>query len=153
MNKQVILDSLNDLIKTSRDGEYGFRTCSEQASSPALKTTLAQRADACRDAAVELQGCVQGMGGEAEQGGSATGAMHRGWVAIKTMLSSYDDLAVLEEVERGEDRALTAYRDAMRLDLPTDVRAVVERQLAGAKLNHDQMRALRDQHRAAKAAA
>lgn len=153
MSNDDTIDTLNDLIETSKDGEYGFRTCSEQAQAATLKSTLSQRADQCRDAAAELQACVRGLGGEAEERGSAAGAMHRGWVSIKTMLSSYDDLAVLEEVERGEDSALAAYREAIKEDLPANVKSVVERQYDGAKRNHDQIRTLRDQHRAAKATA
>ena len=152
MSNDDTTDILNDLIETSKDGEYGFRTCAEQAKASSLKATLAERADQCRDAAAELQACVRGLGGDAEDSGSASGAMHRGWVAIKTLLTSYDDLAVLEEVERGEDRALAAYREAIKKELPAAVRPVVERQYEGAKRNHDQMRSLRDQHRAAKAA-
>lgn len=153
MSNDDIIDTLNDLIKTSKDGEYGFRACAEQAESPTLKSTLMQRADECRSGAAELQAAVRTLGGEAEDSGSAVGAMHRGWVAVKTTLSSYDDLAVLEEAERGEDSALAAYRDALKKDLPSSVRAPVEQQYNGVKRNHDQMRTLRDQHRATKASA
>jgi len=40
------------------------------------------------------------------------------------------------------------YRDAIKEDLPDDVAAVVQRQYEGVKRNHDQIRALRNQHRA-----
>jgi uncharacterized protein (TIGR02284 family) len=153
MSNDDVIDTLNDLIETSKDGEYGFRACAEQAESPTLKANFAQRADECGRAAAELQAAVRNLGGEAEERGSAAGSMHRGWVAIKTKLTSYDDLAVLEEVERGEDSALAAYRDALKADLPASVRSLVEQQYNGAKRNHDQMRTLRDEHRAAKASA
>ena len=153
MSNDDTIDALNDLIETCKDGEYGFGACAEQADSATLKSTLSRRADQCRGAAKELQGLVHSLGGEAEESGSTGGAMHRGWVAIKTSLSSYDDLAVLEEAERGEDRALAAYRDAMKMELPTSVQPIVERQYQGAKVNHDEIRTLRDQHRARKAAA
>lgn len=153
MSNDDTIDILNNLIETSKDGEYGFRACAEQAESATLKSTLAQRADECRRGAADLQAAVRSLGGKAEDSGSAAGAMHRGWVAIKTTLSRYDDLAVLEEVERGEDSALAAYRDALKDDLPATVRSLVEEQYAGVKRNHDQMRTLRDQHRAAKASA
>ena len=153
MNNDDTIDTLNDLIETCKDGEYGSRACAEQADSATLKSTLSQRGDQCRGAASELQGLVHSLGGEAEESGSTGGAMHRGWIAIRTALSSFDDLAVLDEAERGEDRALAAYRDAMKMELPTSVQPIVERQYQGAKANHDQMRTLRDQHRALKAAA
>ena len=66
----------------------------------------------------ELRAHVAQLGGKPEDGGSALAAMHRGWVAVKATLSTYDDLAVLEECERGEDAALATYRDALERTLP-----------------------------------
>ena len=145
MDTQETIDLLNDLIETSKDGEYGFRTSAEQVKTPSLRSLLERRATECAQAASELQQVVLRLGGKAEDSGSAAGAMHRGWVAVKSTLSTYDDKAVLEEVERGEDVALESYRDALQEDLPPEVRSLVERQFEGVKRNHAQMRALRDQ--------
>lgn len=90
-------------------------------------------------------------GGEAETSGRAAGAMHRGWVAVKGTLSAYSDKAILEETERGEDLALSAYRKALDESLPAEVRQVVARQIEGVKRNHEQVRMLRDQARTADA--
>ena len=109
------------------------------------------RADECRQAAAELQSLVEQHGGEAEDSGTTSGSMHRGWVAVKSALSGYTDVSILEETERGEDTALAAYRRALKEDLPPDVKSVVERQLQGVQRNHDQVRLLRDQARAAQA--
>jgi uncharacterized protein (TIGR02284 family) len=51
--------------------------------------------------------------------------MHRGWVSIKSKLSTYDDKAVLEECERGEDNAKARYTKALQKNLPA-TSAVVE---------------------------
>jgi uncharacterized protein (TIGR02284 family) len=72
------------------------------------------------------------------------GALHRGWVSVKTALSTQDDKAVLEECERGEDAAVARYRAALKATLPFEVRALIERQAQGARRNHDEVRALRD---------
>ncbi len=147
MDRDDTLDTLNNLIETSKDGEYGFRTSAEYLRSPDIKQLFMQRADECRAAAAELQTLVAGLGGDAETSGSATGAMHRGWVAVKGALSGYSDKAILEETERGEDIAITAYRSALDETLPADVRSVVQRQFEGVKRNHAQVRTLRDQAR------
>jgi uncharacterized protein (TIGR02284 family) len=76
------------------------------------------------------------------------GAVHRGWVSVKGTLSTYDDKAVLEECERGEDNAKARYTKALQKNLPANVRQVVERQMQGVQRNHDQVKALRDQLRA-----
>jgi uncharacterized protein (TIGR02284 family) len=143
------IDVLQDLVECSKDGEYGFRASAEQADRADLKTLLLQRADDCRAAAQELNQLIRACGGTAEEGGSAMGAMHRGWVAVKATLSTYDDKAVLEECERGEDNAKARYRKALEKPLPPHIRQVVERQMQGVQRNHDQVKMLRDQLRAA----
>jgi uncharacterized protein (TIGR02284 family) len=149
MDKDDVIDLLNDLIETSKDGEYGFRECAEHAKSADLKQTFSSRADDCRRGAEELSAQVTALGGKAEDSGSAMGALHRGWVAARGALASYDDKAMLEECERGEDVAVGRYRKALEKDLPPDVRSLLERHLMGAQRNHDQIKALRNQARAA----
>lgn len=143
-----VLDTLNDLLENARDGEYGFTTSAEHATSSDIKTLLQRHAEECRAAATELRAQIIALGGKADEGGTASGALHRGWVAVKAKLSTYDDKAVLEEVERGEDTAVARYRKALKVDLPANVRAIVERQAQGAQRNHDQVKALRDALRA-----
>jgi uncharacterized protein (TIGR02284 family) len=144
-----IVDVLKDLVECCKDGEYGFRECADQAKDASLKSTFLQRSDDCRRGAQELNECLRKYGASTEDGGSAMGAMHRGWVSIKSKLTTYDDKAVLEEAERGEDNAKARYMKAMQKNLPADVRQVVERQYQGVQRNHDQVKMLRDQYRAA----
>jgi uncharacterized protein (TIGR02284 family) len=145
----AVVDLLKDLVECCKDGEYGFRACAEQAKREDLKTTFLQRADDCRRGAQELNECLRRYGAAPEDGGSAMGAMHRGWVSIKSRLTTYDDKAVLEEAERGEDNAKARYLKVLQKTLPEDVRQVVERQYQGVLSNHDQVKMLRDQARAA----
>lgn len=147
MTNEDVISTLNDLIETCKDGEYGFRACAEHVESASIATLLTRRADDCEEAARELQAQVIQLGGKADTGGSATGAIHRGWVAVRGTLAGYDDLAMLEECERGEDAALASYRAAIKEALPEPQRSLVERQYQGVKRNHDQIRELRDRLR------
>ena len=149
MDTSDVIDTLNHLVSTCKDGEYGFHSCAEHAKSENLRSVFNARAQECRQAAAELQSLIQQNGGKPDDGGTATGAMHRGWVAVKGTLTGYSDLAMLEECERGEDAALERYRKALEEPLPPLVRAVVERQYEGVKRNHAQVRSLRDTARAA----
>ena len=149
MERADVVDVLNGLIESSKDGEYGFKECAEHAKSPNIKSVLAARSADCASGAAELQRLVATYGGEPESGGSALGALHRGWVSVRSALTSKDDLAVLQEAERGEDSSLKAYREAAAKSLPADVQAVVAKQLQGAQKNHDQIKALRDTVKAA----
>ena len=147
-DRDDVIDTLNDLAECCKDGEYGFRACAEQAKRSDLKSIFLQRADDCRNGAQELYQQIRSLGGDVDEGGSAAGAMHRGWVAVKATLSTYDDKAVLEECERGEDNAMARYRKALKHPLPAGVKLVVERQMQGVQRNHDQIKMLRDQFRA-----
>lgn len=149
MNNDDVIDVLNDLVENCRDGEYGFNACAEHTQATDLRELFHTRARECNNAALELQALVTQLGGTAETGGTASGAVHRGWVAVKGTLAGYTDLAMLEECERGEDVAKARYQKALSEDLPTAVRMVVERQYQGVLRNHDQVRALRDRFRAA----
>jgi uncharacterized protein (TIGR02284 family) len=87
---------------------------------------------------------VTRTGDEPERGGSVAGAVHRGWMNLKAAVAGRDDVAILEECERGEDVAKASYRKALEMkDLPADVRAAVQKQYDGVVRNHDQIRDLR----------
>jgi uncharacterized protein (TIGR02284 family) len=144
MTHKEVIATLNDLIETCKDGEYGFRACADHVGSDELRLLLDRRGNECEQAAKELQSQVELLGGEPDTKGSASGALHRGWVAARGKLAGYTDLAMLKECERGEDVALARYRRALVCELPTGVKSVVERQFQGVQSNHDQIRNLRD---------
>jgi uncharacterized protein (TIGR02284 family) len=148
-DSEDVVDALDDLAECCKDGEYGFRACAEQARREDLKAMFLQRADDCRGAAEELKQQIRACGGNPDDRGSMAGALHRGWVSVKSSLSAYDDKAVLEECERGEDNALARYRKALKQPLPANIKQIVERQMQGVQRNHDQIKTLRDQFRAA----
>lgn len=139
-----VVDVLNDLLENCRDGEYGFRTCAEEVESAPAKRLFADRANQCKAAEAELIQLIGAYGGEPAEGGSASGAVHRGWVHVKGAFGANSELSILESCERGEDTAVARYRKALKQNLPADVRALVARQAEGAQRNHDQIRDLRN---------
>ncbi|WP_208513434.1 PA2169 family four-helix-bundle protein [Variovorax paradoxus] len=143
-----VLSILDDLLENSRDGEYGFRACADEVEDTQVKQVFENRAVQCAAAAEELATLIRALGGKADQGGSVSGALHRGWVHVKGTLGADSALSMLEECERGEDSAVARYRKALKNDLPAEVLAVVQRQADGAQRNHDQIRDLRDQYKA-----
>jgi uncharacterized protein (TIGR02284 family) len=149
MDSQDTIDVLNTLIETCNDGERGFRHVAEHAKSPELRTLFTERANECRQGCADLRAQVVQLGGEPETGGSASGALHRGWTSLVGSVSGWSDKQLLEACERGEDSAMTRYRDALDEALPDNIRMLVERQYEGVKRNHAQVRTLRDQARAA----
>jgi len=152
-NKDVI-DVLNDLIEYSKDGEKGFKASAEDVKNPELKAFFVKRAAGCATSAAELQSEVRRLGGDPETSTSVSGDLHRGWVNLKSMLTGKDDEAILNEVERGEDHALKAYKEAREKLVKLGRTAtdtsynLVETQLQGVQRNHDEVKALRDAARA-----
>jgi len=150
MNNDDVISTLNDLIETSKDGEQGFRTCAEDIKDAQMKSFFTSRAQSCAEAAAELQQEVRALGGNPETSSSISGALHRRWVDIKGVITGKDDEAILNECERGEDVAKRSYETALGKTLPANIKSIVERQYNGVLKNHDQVKAMRNQVRAAK---
>ena len=144
MDRDDVISTLNDLIETSRDGEEGFRQCAESVKTATLKTFFEQKSERCREAVTQLTQIVREMGGDPEQSSSMSGTMHRFWVSLRSSISGMSDHAILDECERGEDSAKRAYEDALKEDLPGDVRRVIENQYREVKTNHDRVKELRN---------
>ena len=142
MDKDDVIDTLNELIKTCKDGELGFRDCAENIRDPSIQQMMMTAADRCRQGADELQREVQLLGGKAETSGSLAGSAHRRWVDIKGTIMGKDEASVLAECERGEDVAKESYQRALEQELPANIRSIVERQYRGVLENHDRVRAL-----------
>lgn len=138
---------LNELVEVSKDGEAGFHTCAEGAQDPTLKGYFEECAGRCGRAAADLAQEIGRLGGKAGDSGSLSGAAHRAFVNVKAAISANDDLAMLDECERGEDVALKAYAAALDEPLPPGIRLLVQSQYQGVKHNHDRIKALRDERR------
>jgi len=144
IDSEDVVEVLNALIENCKDGEYGFRTCAKKATAPDLKALFEDRAQDCKIAADELGAAVTELGGKPENDGTVSGAAHRGWVTVRAAFSNNEDLAMLEECERGEDKALERYKEALAQPLPSAIASLIGRQMASTKANHDQIRGLRD---------
>lgn len=142
---------LNDLVETSKDGEQGFRKAAEDTKNPELRNVFLARAEDCAKAIGDLQAVISRLGGHPQEHGSIAGALHRGWVNLKSAAAVRTDLAILEECERGEDVAKVRYRKALEAGLPDDIRMIVQKQYDAVQRNHDQIRDLRDRFHASAA--
>lgn len=141
------LKTLNDLIEVLKDGEQGFMTAATDVRFPHLSQVFSRYAMQRAEFAAELQARVLALGADVETSGSIAGSIHRGWINLKSALSSNDPHAVLAEAERGEDTAVAAYRKAIEhADLDPSTRDLISRQYADVKAAHDHVKMLRDSH-------
>lgn len=137
-----ITSTLNELIETCKDGESGFRQAAEAIEDSRLRSLFQQYSQQRAEFARELQFEVTSLGGSPEKSGSVSGAMHRGWMNIKSAVTGKDRKAIIAEAERGEDTAVKAYREALARLLPDDIASIVERQYRRILEAHDTVRSL-----------
>jgi uncharacterized protein (TIGR02284 family) len=137
-----IISSLNNLIETCKDGQYGFQTAAEGVKNSELKTLFGTFAQQRAKFAGELQNEVLRLGGDPEKTGSTAAALHRGWINIKSAVTGEDEHAIIAECERGEDSAVRNYDEALKGTLHSDIEIIVRRQFTEIKQAHDRIRSL-----------
>jgi uncharacterized protein (TIGR02284 family) len=137
-----VVSVLNDLIQTCEDGIHGFRTAADAVKNPAAKALFASRLPKIELGERELKAEVRRLGGDPDKSGTVAGAMHRGWINLKSAITGKNEEAIVMECERGEEHATHAYEDAMQKDLPAETRTIIERQYRGVVENLERVRAL-----------
>src|SRR5580704_11598024 len=120
-----IRSTLNDLIETCKDSQEGFHSAAEKLKDPEIHTLFLKCYLQRAEFAGALQSEVMRIGGEPATSGSTGGAVHRGWVNLKTALAADADHAILEEAELGEEAVLRNYIEALRKHLPSDLQSIV----------------------------
>jgi len=136
------ISTLNTLIETCEDGAKGFETAAEGLQDSSDRELFTQYARERAQCAEELRAEVRRLGGNPEEGGSISGAAHRGWMNIKSAIAGKKDSAIVAEAERGEDVAVQTYRNAVQAELPPEVQPKIQRQFTQVKAAHDRVREL-----------
>jgi uncharacterized protein (TIGR02284 family) len=136
---------LNDLIETLKDGQEGFKQAAEGVSDPRLKSLFRDYSEQRLRFATALQSEARRHGEtDPETSSSATGALHRGWINIKSAITGGDEHAILAECERGEDSAVEEYKKALADGLSPSAQELVSTQFAEIKAAHDRIKSLLD---------
>ena len=142
MKNDDVVSVLEDLIETCQDGIEGFKTASESVENPAAKTLFLSRLPNIQRGMAELKAEVRRLGGDPNKSGTVGGAIHRGWINLKSAVTGKNEEAIINECERGEEHAAHVYEDALKKDLPMDTRSIVERQYRGVVENLERVRVL-----------
>ena len=136
MSERTARAVLNDLIETCRDGARGLQNAAALIKDAALESLLLDLAEERSGFAGELEPHAQRLGGDAAAQGTAAAAMHRGWMDLKSVLTSHDDQAVMAEVVRGDAVTLRVFADAVGGMLPPSIRDVIEKQERRIRAGH-----------------
>src|SRR4051812_28170459 len=141
-NENEVIDNL---IETLKDGQEGFKQAAEAVKDPQLKSLFLDYSQQRSRFAAALQSEARRHGEtEPETSSSTAGAMHRGWINLKSAITGGDEHGVLAECERGEDSAVEQYKKALEDDLTPAAQELVSRQFAEIKAAHDRIKSLRD---------
>lgn len=149
---QKTISTLNTLIEALKDGEKGYQQVADATHDADLKTLFGGYAEQRHEFAKELQKTAFELGeAKPETGGSATSAVHRGWIGLKSVLTGQDRHGILAECERGEDSAVKSYRLALAdASLGASVKTLVQTQHDAVLTAHNDIKKLRDDSTRAK---
>lgn len=142
------VDVINDLIKINNDRVAGFEKAGTdlEEDNKYLVAIFNKLAGESQQYVVELTG-IAAQYGDAADGTSTSGDLHRAWIDIKATFTGSDLLSILSECERGEDAAKSTYRDALdpENELSPELVDILQRQQRGITEGHDLIKSLRDQ--------
>jgi uncharacterized protein (TIGR02284 family) len=137
------LDLIKDLIETCKDGETGYVHAAGVATDPQLKAYFTEQSLERTRFGKELRAEAERLGEKPDASGSVSAVLHRVWFETKATVG-LGDQSILNSVEQGEDRAKKDYEKALASELPSDLRAIIQRQAESVIKAHDYVRDMRD---------
>jgi uncharacterized protein (TIGR02284 family) len=141
-NEEVIT-VLNSLIETCKDGEEGYRAAGDAMENADMKTLFHMYAQQRAHFRGELFNEVLRHGGAPAETGHAAAALHRSWMNLKAAISGKSEAAIIDECERGEEVAITAYQEALKDRLPADLMTTIEEQFSEIRHSFETVRGLK----------
>jgi uncharacterized protein (TIGR02284 family) len=143
---------LNDLVRINHDRTEGYQKAVEELKPTDidLKTMFNNMANHSTQFSSELKEEITKFGGEPASDSTQSGKIYRVWMDIRSSVSDHDRKSILDLCEFGEDAALKAYKAAIESDveIPAEVRQLIEAQRANIKTAHDVVKRYRDMHEA-----
>jgi len=135
---------LNTLLSTVYDSLKGYEESSRDVDSSAVKTLFHEGAKERVEVAHMLRDAITRMGGDPTDSPSMLGAAHRAFLNLREMVSTREDKAITEEVERGEDYIKEKFETAIgNVDLSPDTLTIVQQAYTKVKMGHDRARDLK----------
>ena len=135
---------LNELLETLKDGEKGYSEALTDVEDQDLKEVFKKYAVQRDGYLTELEDQMHQLNLKAEEESSITGTIHRAFINLKAAVTSKSRESILNECERGEDYAVKAYQTALKAELPSTLKTIIEKQYQGIQQGHDEIKALRN---------
>lgn len=129
MERKEIIQGLNNLLTKNYDAEKGYAECRKKIKTPVLSALFNQKAIQRYDFGHEIKDLISSLDGQPDKSTSVEGTLHRLWLDARVLMSNEKEEAILEEIERGEEKALEEYNQFLRTkDLPRNIRMVITHQ-------------------------
>jgi len=152
MKNEKVIGIVNDLIRINHDRVAGYEKAIEElkAEDADLKTLFSRYVTESGQYARELTSEVSRLGGDAAEGTTNSGKIYRVWMDLKAAITGKDRQTILNNCEFGEDAAQKAYDIALNSDeeLETPLRDLIVKQKTALRAGHDEVKRLRDMHKA-----
>lgn len=145
-SNEKIVDSLNELIQINNDRIEGYERASKETNETDLKLLFERFASKSNMFKSQLNSEVVKRGGKPNESTTASGKVFRVWMDFKAALTGKDRKAILSSCEFGEDAAQEVYDDIIKsgIGLPTDVMQIISSQKTTLRIDHDEIKKLRD---------
>ena len=145
---------LNDLLRINNDRIVGYEKAIDELKDEDadLRTLFHRYTTESKEYATELTHEISRLGGNPADGTTNSGKVYRVWMDLKAAISGKDRQTILDNCEFGEDAAQKAYDTALNsdVDLEAPLRELIVRQTAALRVGHDEVKRLRDMHKAIK---
>ena len=111
---EEISKKLNELLIKNHDAEKAYINAIENIDDERLQMFFKRRVSERSKFAEELRMEILRYGQIPEDSGSFKGTMHRNWSTLKTMLTSNNEEAILDEAIKGEEASLAEYNEVLK---------------------------------------
>jgi len=119
----------NDLLEYLYDSCNGYQECAEQVADPTMKQLFSDLAQHRQQMISELKTQVRMSDEEPTESGSITGAAHRRFIDVKSLLTGGNTESIVKEVKRGESYTIDRYKEILSKNLPSAIKQILLKQL------------------------
>lgn len=118
---------LDDAVRALQDGVRGYETAADEVSNAILATNLRDLARSRESVLDQLIGVAADETREVTEaeGGTITGALHRGWMRVKSVVTG--DESIIEAAKTGESEALSRLEKALESGLDSPIEEAIRR--------------------------
>lgn len=148
IDQEKVTTTLKKLIDILRDSHEGFLEIGKHIKDQPARIFFMEETQKRAEFAAVLENELHHLGTkDVHQSGMVSGKIHRAWGELKANLGG-GDYTLLATAEQGEDAAKKAYKEALEVHLPLDIREILTTQQTHIQASHDKVRGLRDAHAA-----